>query len=246
MALTDSDQAVETRDVFDSSPQEVFQQQWQTYRTMVDENYLFHREAYGCLRQLLLDEAPPSFRFLDLACGDGVEILAVLEDMPVGQYHGVDLSRSALDLAEEALASLDCPVLLEERDMVEVIATLTQPADVVWIGVSLHHFRFDAKLDMMRAIRAVVGDRGLLVSYEPTCANHETRDDWLRRWDAQQESWTAYTQETWDTMAAHVHAADFPETPSQWHELGTTAGFATTREVFVAPSNLFRMYRFGP
>src|SRR5689334_11523834 len=90
MALTDSDQAVETRDVFDSSPQEVFQQQWQTYRTMVDENYLFHREAYGCLRQLLLDEAPPSFRFLDLACGDGIEILAVLEDMPVGQYHGVD------------------------------------------------------------------------------------------------------------------------------------------------------------
>jgi hypothetical protein len=50
----------------------------------------------------------------------------------------------------------------------------------------------------------------------------------------------------WEVMSAHVHAADYPETTSQWHELGNAAGFATTREVFVAPSDLFRMYRFDP
>ena len=158
----DSEQALATRDVFATSPQEVFQQQWRTYRTMVDQNYLFHREAYACLRQLLLDEAPPSFRFLDLACGDGVEIRAVLEDTPIAQYHGVDLSRAALDLAEEALTALDCPVVLEERDLVEAVKTHPTSADVVWVGVSLHHFQPDAKLDVMRAIRSVVGNRGLL------------------------------------------------------------------------------------
>ena len=49
----------------------------------------------------------------------------------------------------------------------------------------------------------------------------------------------------WDTFVAHVHAADFPETVSAWHDLGREAGFGTVREVFVAPSDLLRMYRFG-
>jgi hypothetical protein len=44
---------------------------------------------------------------------------------------------------------------------------------------------------------------------------------------------------------AHVHAADFPETVSGRHELGREAGFGAVREVFVAPSDLLRMYRFG-
>jgi len=35
--------------------QAVFHQQWQIYRTMVEENYLFHREAYACLHRILLD-----------------------------------------------------------------------------------------------------------------------------------------------------------------------------------------------
>lgn len=242
----DSHKARTARAEFDSAPQEIFQRQWRTYRTMVDQNYIFHREAYACLRQLLLEEAPPSFRFLDLACGDGVEIVPVLKGASVAQYHGVDLSRAALDLAEDALTALDCPVILEERDLVEVVKTHSGPVDIVWIGVSLHHFQPDAKLNVMRAIHSVVGDRGLLILYEPTRPDGETRDDWLRRWDAQQEYWTAYTPDTWAVMNAHVHAADFPETPSQWHELGRAAGFATTREVFAAPSDLFRMYRFGP
>jgi len=48
----------------------IFQQEWRIYRKMVDQNYLFHREAYSGLRRVLLEEAPRPFRFLDLACGD--------------------------------------------------------------------------------------------------------------------------------------------------------------------------------
>ena len=180
------------------------------------------------------------------ACGDAAEVVQVLHGTPIGRYHGVDLSGTALDLAEVELATLDCPVLLEQRDLVEVVTALPEPEDVVWIGVSLHHFQTSDKLGVMRAIRDMVGDRGLLIVYEPTSPDGETRADWLRRWDAQRPSWTAYTPADWDAITAHVHAADFPEPTSQWHELGRTAGFAMTRELFVAPSDLFRMYRFGP
>ena len=45
-------------------------------------------------------------------------------------------------------------------------------------------------------------------------------------------------------MAAHVRANDFPETTSQWQSLGREAGFGRVRELFVAPTDLFRMYCF--
>jgi SAM-dependent methyltransferase len=244
--MMNSDRVQAVSDAQEMTPQEIFQQQWRIYRTLVDNNYLHHREASSYLRQLLLSEAPPSFRFLDLACGDGVEIVEVLRDTQIGRYRGVDLSRMALDQAELNLAALDCPVLLEQRDFVDAVTVNPEPADVVWIGQSLHHLQKSKKLEVMRAIRGIVGDRGLLVVYEPSTSEGEERSDWLRRWDAQRPSWSAYTPAEWETMSAHVHAADFPEPADQWHALGWGAGFATTHEVFVAPSDLFRMYRFGP
>lgn len=47
--------------------------------------------------------------------------------------------------------------------------------------------------------------------------------------------------EDWETMRAHVHAADFPETSSRWPSPGRKAGFSRVREAFVAPSDLFRL-----
>ena len=229
----------------DASAQAVFHQQWQIYRTMVDHNYLSHREVYDCLRQILVDEAPQPFRFVDVACGDAIEIVGALQGTRIADYHGIDLSRAALDLAGRALAVLACPVTLEQRDFVEALGEGAEPADVVWIGLSLHHLLTPAKLAVMRAIRGIVGERGLLLIYEPASPDGEDRAGWMRRWDEQQPAWTAYTSAAWDTFAAHVRAADFPETASRWHELGRDAGFGTVREVFVAPSDLLRMYRFG-
>ena len=48
----------------------LFDKDWQTYSKVVALNYMFHREVYAELRQFLLAEAPRSFSFLDLACGD--------------------------------------------------------------------------------------------------------------------------------------------------------------------------------
>ena len=47
-----------------------FRVAWPTYRKVIDNNCLFHREVYERLHRLLADEAPRPFRFLDVACGD--------------------------------------------------------------------------------------------------------------------------------------------------------------------------------
>jgi SAM-dependent methyltransferase len=90
-----------------------FQEQWQIYRKFVDNNYFYHREVYGQLHRILVDEAVWPFRFLDIACGDARATVDALKGTRVAHYHGIDLSQAALDLASKALEALACPVTLD-------------------------------------------------------------------------------------------------------------------------------------
>jgi SAM-dependent methyltransferase len=231
-------------EMMDSSSQAVFHLQWQIYRKMIDHNYLFHREVYARLHQILREDAAQPFRFLDIACGDAGPSVAALAGTRIVHYHGIDQSAAALDLARAALTALSCPVTLEQRDFIEALSDHSTPVDVAWIGLSLHHFQTPSKLAVMRDIHDFLNEGGLLVIYEPTSPEGEKRAEWLGRWDGQRPSWTGYTAEEWVAMTAHVHAADYPETISGWHALGKDAGFSSVEEAFTAPTDLFRMFCF--
>jgi SAM-dependent methyltransferase len=224
----------------------VFEREWRTYRKMVDNNYLFHREAYACLREIVTREVARPFRFLDVACGDASATVAALTGTAVTHYRGIDLSGEALEIAAQNLARLDCRVELQRGDFEELLARGQGSVDVVWVGLSLHHLDTARKLATMRSIRRIVGDHGLFLAYENASPDGEDRADWLRRWDGQEPYWTAYSDDEWRTMTAHVHGNDVPETSARWHALGRQAGFREVKEVFVAPSDLFRMYLFRP
>lgn len=56
--------------------------------------------------------------------------------------------------------------------------------------------------------------------------------------------WKAPTIEEYEAMRAHVRGKDFPETTSQWYSLGREAGCGRVWELFVAPTDLFRIYCF--
>jgi SAM-dependent methyltransferase len=230
-----------TTDRSKESSQAIFQREWQVYRTLVDQNYLFHREAYACLHQLLVD-IPYPFRFLDIACGDATASVAALAGTRIAHYDGIDLSAAALELALDAFSVLQCPVSLQQADFVEALRAWSTPVDVAWIGLSLHHLMTPQKLEVMREIRRVLRPGGRFILYEDASPDGETREDWLRRWDAQGLFWTAFTPDELAIVNGHVHAADFPETVSGWSALAAEAGFDEVREVFVSPSNLLRLY----
>ena len=217
---------------------------WPTYRKVIDNNCLFHREVYERLHRLLADEAPRPFRFLDVACGDASATVGALQGTAIAHYHGIDVSGLALELAQRALAVLPCRVRLEQRDLLAALAGRREPFDVAWIGQSLHHFREPEKLAVMRAIRRIVGGDGLFLIWEPTCLDGEDREGWVDRFEENRPLWSALDAGEWDAMLAHVRDADFPETASRWRELATEAGFANTRELFAVPSNLARLYCF--
>lgn len=231
-------------DVHTGSTQALFIDSWQVYRKMVDNDYLFYAGAYGCLRRILHAEFPQPFSFLDVACGDASMSVKALIGTTVSHYTGLDISEQALAIAAENVKALGCTASLHACDFAGALPLWKESADLVWIGLSLHHLHTPAKLDAMRAIRSIVGDRGRLMIYEDASPDGESRDGWLARWDQQKPHWTAYTEAEWDYVTAHVHSSDFPETDQVWRQLGRDAGFNRVDELYQSPTGLFRLYSF--
>ena len=232
--------------LLDEAAEVQFARAWRTYAKLVDNDYVFHREVYAILRRILVEDFPGPFRFLDLACGDARGIVGALQGTTVAHYHGVDLSRPALDMASVAVEALHCPVELDQRDFVAAMAGRPEPADVVWIGLSLHHLQPADKLVIMREARGVLGGKGQLLLYEPACREGESRDGYLERFAVTNRPlWSALSAEEWACILDHVTHCDFPETPSGWLGLGRAAGFGRVEQEFVAPTELYRMFRYG-
>ena len=236
-----------TSPVVDEQAMQAFRHQWQIYSKVVDSDYLSHQAVQAVLHRELVTDVSRPFVFLDLACGDARLTVAALQDTRVIHYHGIDLSAPALAMARQTVETLACPAELEQEDFVTAMRDRPEPADVVWIGLALHHLQTPDKGVLMREVRATAGDGGRFLFYEPVCHEGENRPAYLDRFEHINHSgWAALTPDEWAAMLAHVRAADFPEPPSVWAQLGRDAGFAEASELFTDPTGFYTVFCFRP
>lgn len=232
--------------VVDAEALPLFQRQWAIYQKCVDNDYLSHKGAYGSLHALLIRRFDGPFSFLDLACGDAGPCVGALQGTTVAHYHGVDLAIPALERAARNLERLDCEVELEQSDYIEAIHKRPEPADVVWIGLSLHHLLADQKQELMREIRRMVGPQGLFATYEPTLADGEDRIGFLDRYEAHgRRYFTALSSSELDALYEHIRGFDYPESMDSWRAIGAASGFARTELLFTNPYDFFRVLCFS-
>ena len=231
--------------VVDAAALSQFQEQWATYRKLVESDCLSHRAVGGILHDTLKEVFPSPFSFLDIACGDASMMQTALRGTRVRHYHGLDLSQPALELAAANLAGLPFAVDLDHRDFVEAMLRRPEHADAAWCSLSIHHLATDDKRKLMTAIHGATGGRGIFLLYEPTRRADEDRAAFLERFQRiNKPLWKVLTAAEWDQIWQHVTTCDFPETAAAWCELGRQAGFAQAREVFADPTDFFRLFRF--
>ena len=151
---------IDTDDNHGASPdaQRFFKRQWAVYSKIITNDYLHHQQTTAALQRALLARPPGPLRFVDLACGDACTSARALSGLQLSHFHGVDLSLTALQQAAANLQALDCPVTLAQDDFGDALQRLTDKADVIWIGLSLHHFDTDAKLALLRHAVASLAD----------------------------------------------------------------------------------------
>src|SRR4029078_4614910 len=104
-------QAIATA-VRDEAALEIFRHQWQLYRKFLLHDYLEGAGAHTELHRFLTQNFGHPFAFVDLACGDASGIVGALKGTAIASYRGIDLSKPALDLANQHLEVLPCDVEL--------------------------------------------------------------------------------------------------------------------------------------
>lgn len=224
--------------------QELFAKGLATYEKVVAANYMAHREVYGLLHDVLLNEAPNGFVFADLGCGTAMGSAKALAGTPVGRYIGVDISQPSLDIAASNLATLPCTVDLRRQSFVEAMDDWRGSLDVVWIGQSLHHLQADEKPSFMRKVKDLLPRKGLFLIWEPTCHEGEDREGWMERFRQMRPHWPAINSEEFAAFDSHHRASDYAETASTWKAMARGAGFDQADELFIVPNGLARVYRF--
>jgi SAM-dependent methyltransferase len=231
--------------VVDAAALDQFQHRWATYGRLVSENSLSHREVTAELHATLADEFASPINFLDIACGDARIMPEALRDISVRHYHGIDLSRPALELAAANLTELPCEVDLDQRDFFEALTQRTERADAAWCSLSIHHLATDNKLDVLKAIRDALGAGGIFLLYEPTRIDGEERAGYLERFQqTNHRLWDYLSEPEWEQIWEHVSTCDFPESAAGWVEIGRAAGFSSGCPLFTDPTDLYRLFRF--
>ncbi len=218
---------------------------WDIYRLCIEHNTLFHREVGAILRAQLTARAEP-FGFLDLACGDASLTGSALRGTLANRFTAVDFSAPALDLARENTRELSCPREFLEADFADYLRTASAAFDVVYLGLSLHHFEHDTKRELVRHIFRLTAPRGAFYLYEPILHGNESRDECLTRWKSlMDERYRAFPATASNALWQHVRSSDYPETIAEYASSARDAGFAGGDVLFTDDANTYSLMRFS-
>lgn len=214
---------------------------WSLFRKAIRGDHASHLGAYRALATLLSGRRP--FRLVDLGCGDACGTAWALAGSPVSSYVGVDLSPVALGLARLNLESVRCDKEFREEDFAAAVRELQPRADVVWIGLSLHHLDHEAKRPFLEDVRRLLLPGGVLGVHDPFRAEGEGREEFHDRWwEICRDRWVALEMDEREALRDHVFAGDYPETGTGLAELAEEAGFRSCRLLFSDRDGIYRAY----
>jgi SAM-dependent methyltransferase len=185
---------------------------WDTYRKVVDGDYMFHRDIGAQLQAVLRARfGGGPFSLLDLGCGDGSALAPLLEGLAPSRYKGVDLSPAALALAAQNLERLPCPVELAQADLMSALAEAA-PHDAIYSSFAVHHLPTAQKAEFFKLAARRLNAGGLLLLVDAVREEGETLDayrqsycDWLRG------SWLGLEPMERELVCDHLLRNDMPE-----------------------------------
>jgi ubiquinone/menaquinone biosynthesis C-methylase UbiE len=204
---------------------EVFEQ-WAMYDAVVQADYMRHAELVTALAAWARKFGKP-LRIVDLGCGDAWLATHAFRDANVEQYHGVDVSESAVERAREHIAIWPGRAEVAAGNLAEFLSRLPdESANVVLASYSLHHFLSDAKIALIAECRRILVLGGTFLWIDAVRDSDETREAYIDRLThTMQHDWPALTEDQRARACAHVRESDFPETGQWMREQVERAGF---------------------
>jgi SAM-dependent methyltransferase len=203
-----------------------FTRNWSVYDEIAKHNYMFHREMYANIADLLKRRKDCNqYRLLDLGCGNARFLAPSLLQFSPAHYQGVDLSEAALEEARTYLAGLSCPIVLTHGDLLESVESTDMKWDVIFTGFALHHLLYEKKARFFQAVGRCLSNDGWLRRFEVVREDNQSREDYLEVYIRDmRERWTQIPQDQLEDACAHVATCDFPECLSTLNEMAKSSG----------------------
>lgn len=205
----------------------LFRTSWGLYDALSEKNYMFHREIYSIIAEMLRQRRQHGdYTMLDLGCGNTRFLAPCLHAAPPARYEGVDLSQTALDEARSYLGGLG-NVTLRCQDMLEAMREAAHGSlDTVFSGYAVHHLDAEEKQQLFHACAASIAPGGRFILVDIARQEGETRQQYLDTYlHTMRTQWSAVRPEDMDAACAHVAAYDFPETVNDLTRMASSASF---------------------
>jgi cyclopropane fatty-acyl-phospholipid synthase-like methyltransferase len=216
-----------------AEPTAIFTRSWSLYDLITEHNYMFHREIFSGVEELLKQrDDHKNYRLLDLGCGNARYLAPCLKRLPSKIYEGVDLSEAALAEAREYLAELPGQVILTHGDLVEAVESTDKTWDVIFSGFAIHHLMPEEKARFFRAAGKCLSEKGWLVMVDVVREENQDRESFLDGYlRFMREKWTKVPPDQLEEACSHVQDHDYPECLSTLAGMAKEAGLHSTRLV---------------
>jgi SAM-dependent methyltransferase len=224
--------------------------QWHVYRSIVDNDWMCHREIFSAIKNWVLLRHAGPFMLLDLGCGDAGFIQDKFTDTGLWAYTGVDASQGALAKAREELSGARFQVQLVEADLLAYLGEESgnggQTFDVILASYAVHHLPVREKQEFFRLAHARLAPGGSLLFADVFRRGEESREEYLQAYvGMMREAWAGLEQESLSSTTEHVLQRDFPETLEVIQAMAREAGFqGEPRELFRDATGFHRLQAF--
>lgn len=213
-----------------SQPCEYFNDNWQIYQKVLQNNYMEHCEIYSVLHEFLVHRVQKPFQLLDLGCGDASNTVLALIGTSIQAYHGIDLSQAAIAIALNNLAVIPCSKTLVEGDFTalvpQLIRTQQKGFDIILASFSLHHLQLKQKDNLMGQLLQLLNSDGILLLIDVVRQEAEDRTTYIERYLKRvRQDWMALTPQEVSSVETHITSSDFPETQKTLQQLALKHGF---------------------
>lgn len=210
---------------------EYFNDNWQTYQKILQNNYMEHREIYSVLRKFIVHRFQKPFQLLDLGCGDASLAVPALIETSIRAYYGIDLSQAALTLAADNLSAIACAKTLVAGDFTVLVPPLInnrqERFDIILASFSLHHLHLKQKDELIGDLHQLLNLEGVLLVVDIVRQEAEDRTTYIDRYLKHvRHDWTALTPQEVASVESHITSSDFPETQEMLQQLALERGFS--------------------
>lgn len=213
----------------------LFEQQWQTYRTVLDHDSMEHRavaDATAAAFRSWFDQRRDklsSVALVDLGCGDLAHLAPLFRSLPLSSYIGLDLAASVLPLAERQMGQAGFPCHWIQGDLLDWAQEKAEaPVDLIHSAFAIHHLSDPDKVCFLKAARRRIADDGLFVWTDVFQKEHESRDHYLERYASRVQHWPGLSGEQRDAVVDHMRRCDLPARRGWIESVAADSGWTWT------------------